>query len=109
MDNSIEQESKAVRWVIIGSIIAEYGAMMLNGTKGELKMRANAVIRDSRRLQDWFKFHPNSGEKYRKIFEQEFSKNEIIALAELMETCWAMDEDSIQEVISAINKNCATI
>lgn len=105
----IEQKSKAIRWVIIGSIIAEYGAMMLGSEKGELKMRANAVINGSRRLQCWFKYHPNSGEKYRKIFEQEFSKNEIIALAELLETCWAMDEDSIQEIIAAINKSCATI
>jgi hypothetical protein len=107
--DQIQQEAKAIRWLVVGSLIAEYGAMLLSADRGELKMRANAVIRDSRGVQNYFRYHPKCSPESKKIFETEFTKNEIIAIAELVEVVWGFDEQSIEDVIKAVKQNTCTI
>ena len=68
-------------------------------------MRANAAIRDSRKIQDYFRFHRQCTPANKAIFEKEFLKQEIIAMAELLETIWGLDEDSIVEITNAIKQN----
>jgi len=102
--SNISEQSKAIRWCVIGSIICEYGAMQLDGAKHDLKHRANNVISWSRKVQDFFKFNPNTNAAFLDIFKKEFSKNEIIALAELLEACWCIDEDGLEYITNTIKK-----
>lgn len=102
---SISEQARAIRWVAIGCIIAEYGARLLPATRGELKMRANAVVNTSNALQRYFLHHPNAKEEQKRIFKAEFSKNEVVLLAELLETVWGISEDNLEEIIKTLKEN----
>jgi hypothetical protein len=76
-------QAKAIRWLVIGGLLAEYGSRLLPDTRGELKMRANGVI--------------NAANK--------FSKNEIVLMGELLESVWGISEDDLENIITTLKEN----
>jgi hypothetical protein len=105
VEEKIQDTAKAIRWIVIGSLIAEYGAILLPDCRGELKMRANGVKNQSKMLQQYFLSHPNASQKVKEVFKKEFSKNEIVLLGELLETVWGVNEDGLEEIIKALKNS----
>lgn len=102
---SIEDTAKAIRWLLIGGLLCEYGARMLPSSRGELKMRTNAVINFSKRLQEYFVHHPNCSQENKKVFLKEFSKNEVVLIGELVETVWGIKESDLENIIDTLKKH----
>ena len=79
----------AIKKIIVGLIIAEYGLIQLkDATKQDLKSRTNAAIN-----------------LYRKVFEKEFLKGEMVLMAELFETCFGFNEETLEIIINSIKNS----
>ncbi len=101
-----ENTTSAIKKMIIGSIICQYGAYaLLDDTKFELKQKVRAVIQAVKGVESWFLHHPNSDENYRKIFREQFGSDEILLIAELVETVFGLKSDDIETVIAALKGN----
>lgn len=99
------EQATAIRWIVIGTIVAEYGCGMLPPSKGELKMRTNAVVSASRKLQSYFLHHPQASPQAKEIFKHEFIKNEIVLIGDLLETIWGIPEDDLENIILTLKEN----
>lgn len=101
-----KQEVSAIKKMVIGCIIAEYGArQMVDSTKYELKNRVNNVIKSVVSVENWFVHNKYSNPDYIKIFQKEFKGNEVLMLAELFDTVFGLSEDSLDEIIQVLKKN----
>lgn len=100
------QTISAIKKMVIGSIIAEYGALqLLDASKEELKNRVKNVISSVKSVENWFLHNPNVSETVREQFKNQFNSEEITLLAELFDTVYGINADSIEHIIEQINKN----
>ena len=101
-----KQSVSAIKKMVIGCIIAEYGARQLvDSTKYDLKKRVNTVIKSVQSVENWFIHNQYSSELYRNIFKKEFRGNEVMLMAELFDTVFGLSEDSLDEIIQVLKKN----
>lgn len=102
---NIETTASAIRKVVVGLIIAEYGLMQIrDDSKQDLKARTNFAINAIKKVQQYFLTHPNSKPEHREIFKKEFIKSEIFMLSELLETVWGFTDESLEEIINTIKQ-----
>lgn len=95
--------SNAIRKVVVGLIIAEYGLMQIRDeSKHDLKGRANFAIKAIKRVQEYFITSPDTKPEHRDSFKREFIKNEIFMISELVETVWGLSDDSLEEIVNTI-------
>lgn len=95
----------AIKLMVIGSLLCEYGSrLIVDNTKQTLKYRINCVMNAVKNVEMHFLNHPNTNEYYRQHFKKAFNSNETVMLAELVLTCWALNEDGLEEIISAIKQ-----
>jgi len=95
----------AIKLMVIGTLIADYGArLMVDNTKRTLKYRVNAVLQACKNVEMHFLNHDNTNDYYRKHFKKAFNSNETVLLADLILTCWQLNEDGLEEIISAIKQ-----
>ena len=96
----------AIKKMVVGCIIAEYGAIQLiDSTKYDLRNRVNLVIKSVQSVENWFLHNENSNDAYREIFKKEFKGNEVMMLAELFDTVFGLSDDSLDEIIQVLKKN----
>lgn len=96
---------EAIKLMVIGSLLCEYGSrLIVDNTKQTLKYRVNCVINAVKNVEMHFLNHPNTNNYYREHFKKAFNSNETVMLAELILTCWALNEDGLEEIISAIKQ-----
>lgn len=101
-----ENVVSAIKWIAIGSVISEYGALMLqDGSKHELKQRVTTLKNAAQSVQNWFTYHPNTTGKTRDAFKKEFLSSEVLLMAELMETIWGLNEKDLEDILIAIKNN----
>lgn len=104
MNNSPETVD-AIKLMIIGSLLAEYGArLIVDGTKQELKQKINGVLSAVKGVERHFIAHQNADQGAREAFRRAFNKGETVLLADLNLTCWAIDELGLEEIIKAVKK-----
>lgn len=104
------QAVSAIKKMVIGCIIAEYGArQMVDSTKYELKNRVNNVIKSVVSVENWFVHNQYSNTEYREIFQKQFKGNEVMMLAELFDTVFGLSEDSLDEIIQVLKKNIQNV
>jgi hypothetical protein len=102
---SNQETVDAVKLMIIGSLLAEYGArLMVDDTKRDLKYRVKCVINAVRNVEMHFINHNNTTEEYRQQFKKAFNKNETVLLADLNLTCWGISEDGLEEIVNAVKQ-----
>ena len=95
----------AIKIMIIGSLLAEYGArLIVDDTKRDLKMRIRSVINAVKNVEMHFINHNNTTNVYREQFKKAFNKNETVLLADLNLTCWQIDEDGLEEIVNAVKQ-----
>lgn len=101
-----KQSVSAIKKMVIGCIIAEYGArQLLDSTKYDLRKRVNNVIKSVVSVENYFVHNQYSNDGYREIFQKEFKGNEVMMLAELFDTVFGLSEDSLDEIIQVLKKN----
>jgi hypothetical protein len=95
----------AIKLMVIGTLIADYGArLMVDNTKRTLKYRVNAVLQACKNVEMHFLNHDNTNDYYRQHFKKAFNSNETVLLADLILTCWSLNENGLEEIISAIKQ-----
>jgi hypothetical protein len=95
----------AIKLMVIGSLLCEYGSrLIVDDTKQTLKYRIRCVMNAVKNVEMHFLNHPNTNNYYREHFKKAFNSNETVLLAELILTCWALDEDSIEQIITAVKQ-----
>jgi hypothetical protein len=100
-----QEQAKAIRMLVIGALVCEYAVRWLPPQKNELKMRANAVINASLKLQNYFIGHRNSTQENREIFKREFMKNEVVLISEILETLWGISENDLEEILNVLKEH----
>lgn len=102
---SNQETVDAIKLMIIGSLLAEYGArLMVDDTKRDLKYRVKCVINAVKNVELHFINHNNTTEEYRQQFKKAFNKNETVLLADLNLTCWQIDENGLEEIVNAVKQ-----
>lgn len=105
-----KQSVSAIKKMVIGCIIAEYGArQMLDSTKYELRQRVNNVIKSVSSVENWFIHNQYSTPEYREIFQKQFKGNEVMMLAELFDTVFGLSDESLDEIIQVLKKNIQNV
>lgn len=95
----------AIKLMIVGSLLAEYGArLMVDDTKRDLKYRVKCVINAVKNVEMHFINHNNTTNEFREQFKRAFNKNETVLLADLNLICWHISEDGLEEIISAVKQ-----
>ena len=98
------ERAAAVKQIVVGSIIMEYGAQRLSG-KHDLKNRVQILKNAAQSVQSYLLNNPGNTAELRAIFEREFLKNEIVLLSELFETVWGIKEEALEIIINTIKEN----
>ena len=99
-------KANAIRLMVTAIVIAEYGLSKLkDGTKQNLKLKVNNAIASCRKVQEYFLTHENATPETRATFKEQFLGDEIVLLSELLETCFGIDADGLEEIIKAIKQN----
>ncbi len=102
---TIKETANTIRVMLTALIIAEYQLIRLkDGTKNDLKMRVGNAISSCRKVQEYFITHNSTTPENKEIFKQQFLSNEIVLLSELLETCFSLDEESLENIISSIKQ-----
>lgn len=100
-----QERVDAIKLMIIGSLLAEYGArLIIDETKRDLKMRIKSVIQAVKNVEMHFLNHDRTDNEYREQFKKAFNKNETVLLADLNLICWQINEDSLEEIINAVKQ-----
>jgi hypothetical protein len=95
----------AIKLMIIGSLIAEYGArLMVDDTKQALKYRVKCVMNAVKNVEMHFLNHNQTNDYYRQHFKRAFNSNETVLLADLNLTCWQLNEEGLEEIINAVKQ-----
>lgn len=101
-----EERARIIKMMVIGSQLCEYAMReLMDGSKQDLKQRVKGVINASKKVEDYFRFHPNTTPETRAVFEREFLKSETVLLAELMVATWGLSEESLEVIINEIKRN----
>lgn len=107
--SNIENKAHTIRAIVTCIIICEYKLIKLvDNTHRDLKLRVRNCIASCRRVQDYFLNHPQATPETRATFKQEFLGDEIVLLSELLETCFGIKEEGLEEIIKAIKQNVET-
>src|ERR1700753_1878167 len=100
-----QERIDAIKLMIIGSLLAEYGArLIIDDTKRDLKMKIRSIINAVRNVELHFINHSRTDDEYRQQFKKAFNKNETVLLADLNLTCWQIDEDGLEEIVNAVKQ-----
>jgi len=102
---TIEEQGKIVRLILTAVLIAEYGLISLNGNGDDkLLLRIKNALAYCRNVQGFFINNPNASAETKAIFKQSFLGNEVVLLTELLELCFPMKEESIQDIVDSIKR-----
>lgn len=104
----MEQEKKAnaIRLIATAIVIAEYGLLKLkDNTHQAFKQKVNFAITSCQKVQQYFSLHENASPETKATFKEQFLSGEIVLLSELLETCFGINEDGLEEIINAIKQN----
>lgn len=102
-EQSNQETVDAIKLMIIGSLLAEYGArLIVDDTKQEMKMKVKGVINSVKSLERYFVSHPNAHKEAKDQFKRAFNRNETVLLADLNLTCWEVEDDGLEEIVKTI-------
>lgn len=100
------EQANSIKKIVIGSIIMEYGALELVGqTKQELKQRVKNIIKSSKDLQNYFIGNRNASPETIAAFRQEFHKDEIFLLSELVLLLWGVSPEDIENITETLKEH----
>jgi len=100
-----DTEVKGVKFVAVGAIIAEYGALLLKDrTKFDLKQRVGLLKKQSENVQNWFILNGETGTAKNEAMKSEFSKSEIYLMGEILNVISYFTEDTLEQILEQLKK-----
>lgn len=100
---------EAIKLMVLGCMLADYGSrLIVDDTKQQLKYRVKCVMNAVKNVEMHFINHRNTTESHKEAFKKAFNKNETVLLADLNLMCWEINEDGLEEIISAIKQVLST-
>lgn len=101
-----QETAVTIRCMVTALVIAEYKLIQIKDDSKEiLKKRVNEAIRSCRKVQDYFLTHPQATQETRDVFRQQFAGDEMVLLSELLELCFGLSEESLEDIISSIKSH----
>jgi hypothetical protein len=98
-------EVKGVKFIAIGSIMAEYGSLLLKDrAKFDLKQRVGILRKQSQNVQNWFILNEQTDSKKNEAMRSEFSKSEIYLMGEILNLISYFTEDTLEEILEQLKK-----
>jgi hypothetical protein len=98
-----DSEVKAVKFIAIGAIMAEYGALILKDrSKFDLKQRVNILKKQSDNVQNWFILNKSVDANKNEAMKSEFSKSEIYLMSEILNVISYFTEDTLDEILTQL-------
>lgn len=95
----------AIKLMVLGCMLADYGSrLIIDDTKQNLKYRVKCVLNAVKNVELHFINHNNTTEEHRKAFKRSFLKNETVLLADLNLMCWEIQDEGLEQIISAIRQ-----
>lgn len=103
MDANFQKEVAALKLIVAGSIIAEYGCRnLIDDTKYDLKQHVKNAFQSNLKVQNWFKFHRQGNENYKQIFTEQFNDSKFVLMAEITKELFDFTEDAMDEILSQL-------
>jgi hypothetical protein len=100
-----DTEVKGVKFIAIGSIMAEYGSLILKDrTKFDLKQRVNLLKKQSENVQNWFILNAQTNAAKNEALNNEFSKSEIYLMGEILNVISYFTEDTLEQILEQLKK-----
>ncbi len=109
-ERQITKNASAIRTMLTAIVISEYALLrIVDGTKHNLKQRVKNAINSCRIVQQYFLTHENASPETKAMFKEQFLSDEIVLLSELLETCYGISSEGLEEIINAIKQNTETV
>jgi Fe-S oxidoreductase len=100
------EQATSIKKIVIGAIISEYGAVEIRDrTKQELKQKVNLLANAAQGVQKYFLTHPNCTDSTRKDFKQEFNRDELYLLSEILLVLWGVPYDDLEQILFTLKEN----
>lgn len=98
-------KTRAAKYIIIGAIMAEYGAIILQRQKEPvLKQKVYELKKASQNVQNVFIKSKHLDPETSEAMKQEFNKNEILLMAEMLNVASYFDEHIMQQLLEHLRK-----
>jgi len=93
-----QDEINAIKMIVIGNAIANYGAIKLKSDKSDLKKKVENLISASKKVKSWFLFHPNSTPAHKEQFKKEMNSSELNLIASINIQLTSFNEDGLEDL-----------
>jgi len=101
-----DEKAVVIRAMVTATCIAQYKLLQLkDNTHHVLKQKVSAAIKACDAVEKYFLIHPDTTLQTRERFKEQFLSDEIVLLSELLETCFGINADGLEEIIKAIKQN----
>jgi hypothetical protein len=101
-DDKLNDLAKSIRTMLCGIIITEYGLRGIPDQQFDLKNKINMAIRKCLDVQNFFQYSRNARQEIKDVFKQEFNSGKMVLMAEIMESIYKLDEDSLEKVLESL-------
>lgn len=100
---NVIETTKAVRKIIVGILMCEYGLMELGIQANDLKHRINVAIKACRTVQSYFNNNPAVTPYIKDFFKKEFGKSEQVLLTEIMEKIYGLNDSDLEIILKGLD------
>jgi hypothetical protein len=102
----IDKNATPIRTMITALIICDYSLRQIIGdTHQGLKLKVRNAMNSIKQVEQYFIQHPDCSEGNKQLFRKSFVGNELLMLVELLQTCYGINEEGLEEIINAIKSN----
>lgn len=100
------QKAQHIRCMITASAICQYQLLKLvDSSHHELKQKIKFALKACKSVENYFILHDNASPETKETFRQQFLGSELLLLSELLEVCFGVSEDGLEEIITAVKNN----
>ena len=100
------EKARHIRCLITATTIASYQLLKLvDNTHHELKQKVRFAIKACNAVESYFILNENATPETKETFRQQFLGDEILLLSELLEVCFGIKSEGLEEIINAIKQN----
>lgn len=105
-EERLEETVKAVKMMIVGASLSEYGSrLIVGGSEQLLKQKLKRVIDAVRDTEMTMVSHSVITKETRDVFRREFSSGRMVLIAEIVDHLTRLDEDSLEHLLQSISEN----
>lgn len=100
-----EETAIAIKHMVIGSIVVEYGMLLMGDQQHIVKSRAAILLAAARSCQSALLNSPKATPELVAILKKEFLKSSYVLISELLISVWDLREEDLENLILSIKLN----